>query len=581
MEGGRSVAIGAGLVTVGVCLAVFLLLGNHLIDDWHVGRVERAGHELTEETLEALTRRRSIRAAKHFLDRYLRSREECFCLASPDVLLARTVRALGDKELGFLNEALVHKGFAARLWVMRWVRADLEDESPRLPLGGALGLIRRGLSDADARVRLAALRAIPEDPRAERDAITRAIEPLLQDGDAAVRQEAVGSFALHAAAELCVTRLRRLEADVDPGVRTRVRTEIAAAALDLGTPEAIEEARDQFVKAWRDANDRVRVAALAIFERIRSDAEARGAPEGIDRSFLHLALRDRSAAVRAEATRELALAAGATGDCSFLIAALEDPSASVREVALDAVEWSGTERAPYVLKALQALGSASRGVAEGRIAKARGAYIPALCDLLDDSVGSTRSWAALVLSRLSATGCVREDQISALLSDPEKEVRLWALGEAARLSTPGCDRVLVGALSSDCPQVRSTAARLLRQRRAEVSGAFAAFERALGDTDRETRIAASVAVLEIDPAHDGAARVLSGELREAPSWTKVHALRELRTLGSKAQAVEGAVLEAARHQSAEVAEHARLVLDGLRRKDDRPRPARVAGGHDR
>jgi HEAT repeat protein len=332
-------------------------------------------------------------------------------------------------------------------------------------------------------------------------------------------------------------------------VRAAAYEAVEALCRALGDAASHEEARVGFAAAWADPSPIVRAAAAsAILERCRG---ARVGP-----------------------------LPGAE-EISLVVRLLGDPTFAVRDQVGDLLwEVDDPEEAAVLVRAIAQAGGAARRSAECCFARSRETYVPAVAKLLDDPDPSVRSWAALVLARMSAKGCLRAEQIPALLVEREVEVRFWALGEAAALEAPQHDAILIGALAAPSPAgpgetegaradlageavVRAKAAQLLRARGARGAKVFAALEAALQDPERAPRIAAAVAVLDIEPAHEGAARVLSREIREAPSWTKVHVLREVRTLRGKAHGVLSAVSAAASDPSPAVVEQARLILEAL------------------
>jgi hypothetical protein len=177
------------------------------------------------------------------------------------------------------------------------------------------------------------------------------------------------------------------------------------------------------------------------------------------------------------AAREVAKAA--------LAEALDDPEASVREQALNAlVQIGDSSVAPYLEKALADENPAARaqaawGLGQMRREESVASLVGALSDV-DEEVREQAAWAL---------GMIRDPRavagLNAAVRDAEESVReqvVWALGMIrSRESVDG----LVTALSDSSPEVRGQAAWALGMIRD--SRAVEALSRALKDEDAEVR----------------------------------------------------------------------------------------------
>ena len=189
--------------------------------------------------------------------------------------------------------------------------------------GAADAVLALALDDADAGVRLAALRGLAR-PGGDAEFLAARARELLHDADPRVRAEA----ALHAGAE-GVVALEAMAAS-ETGEEAVAAFAVAPAAL------APVVARGALAAAAP-----VRAAALDAWLRLAT-GQAADAPPALATPELLVAIRDAHPPLRAAALR---LLAGREGSevCDALARALDDPNALVREAAEAALAERGAE----------------------------------------------------------------------------------------------------------------------------------------------------------------------------------------------------------------------------------------------
>lgn len=325
-------------------------------------------------------------------------------------------------------------------------------------LGKALAEWRRGLSHADAKVRLATLEALAE-AGGEAAPLLEAVGSLLRDRYPQVRAAALRVVAGLEPNEKTHPLLARALRDRDQGMRYLVLRTLA----DLG-----ERSLPALAEAMKDAEPQVRLLAVAVLENI--GGESKGVLDLLGR-----AVKDSSPLVRQTAIVALARL-GTTAGADPLGPALVDADERVRTLAAMALIELGKEAAAeHFLTALRSGKAPARFTAAQALAHLAedldGKGLSALAGVLDDDDARVRATAALGLARAGvkarelAGGRKLVDHLFLRLKDKDSRVRqaaAHALGKVGIDERADVDR-LAEVAKDAVPGVRAAAIEALSQ----------------------------------------------------------------------------------------------------------------------
>jgi HEAT repeat protein len=272
-------------------------------------------------------------------------------LDADGVVKGRAVLALARAGLApaevlpWLERVLGSRSQEARIFVVRALREVGGDASDVAPL------LRRALTDKIAGVRVAAAYAIPK--LAPSSAALAALADAVDDRSVDVQRAAMeGLYAFGSEAKVAVPQFRRALASDNEEVRARAAVFLGSLGREgkAGLPE--------LVMALRDDAPLVRTGALRALTRITPT------PEKFEPLFTR-ALADPNANVRREAISALRACGKdvVRGKMDRLRALLtEDPDASVRNRALRAIWWTGSDRKLALKEIMAAVNDADADV---------------------------------------------------------------------------------------------------------------------------------------------------------------------------------------------------------------------------
>jgi HEAT repeat protein len=350
--------------------------------------------------------------------------------------------------------------------IERWLAGrEAKEQSELLASAAELGVSRpflEALDSAEQSVRLQSAAALghSHDPAA-----LTAVAALLADSDAKVRGEVVNSLA-RLSGPLSLGPLARGASDPDSGVRLAAvgglghvlseqsawRSDSLPGDFDLAA--ALSHSQQSLLLAARDPGEGVRVQAaqaLAVF----SSGEAASALVG-------LALGDASQMVRETATQAVARC-GFAHIRHLLAAALEHQEESQRVRAMGVLgALGGSEAGRYLVEALR---DPAAQVREAALSALSHHPVDALADRLAPELRNSdprvRAGVATLLGEAGSAQYV--DALAQALADPDQEVRVSALTALAQLGRPvrRYESAFSARLSDPSPRVRETAAAAL------------------------------------------------------------------------------------------------------------------------
>ncbi|MDY7231383.1 serpin family protein [Hyalangium rubrum] len=456
---------------------------------------------------------------------------------------------------------------------VRWVGARLVDAS-RMP--EAIPKLRRGLGDADARLREACVGALREaelGPEAlgehldseraeEREAALELVTPqvrealrprllrLLRDSVAAVRYLAAERLGVEAEApeawavtleaaregrdqDLRISALERLarfgpRAEAVPVLLELLRAdpddlvrEVVAGVLEALAPLHPEVA-EALVHALRDKD-------LSVAERAAMSLSRRGAATEAVVPRLLAALEDPAVDEFVRGAVALALARqGARAVVPVLVRLLKQPDDHFRARGDEVTGW-GTEP-PLKLQAVEALGVLGPLAEEA---------VPVLLASLRTGAVERQPADAEALERI---GTAREE-LEALLCEvlPGAEgwskARMLAVLSRVKPERDASLRLLVNALEHEDARVRTQARTHLWRVMGDRPESLERLEAFTRGEDATLRHAATEALRMLGRPTEGGLAWLGGQLSSANEEEQEHAITELRTLGRRAESL--------------------------------------------
>jgi HEAT repeat protein len=316
----------------------------------------------------------------------------------------------------------------------------------RLAPGGATDGVARALRDGDARVRVAALDGVADDPSS-----VAVAQHLLEDRAAEVRRRAVTILARHGGSlgPLADVAL----ADPDPRVRATAATVAAPAAgvpvleamLGSDDPRQMEAALAVFAQRRPDA-----VADLATYtrhpdRRVRTAAAVALTGRRDEARTLRRLLDDPSLRVRTAAAESLA---ADPGTVPTLLEVLETGSVRACDAAVRALAGAGAERSGlrgWVAAELDRARYLRRHAAI--VAAAAGPTHECLARLLRSRQERLQRWALLVLDAPALEGAMPVVRRGIWSADPE--TRGQALEALDAIADRALARDLIALLEDD------------------------------------------------------------------------------------------------------------------------------------
>ncbi|HSS38814.1 MAG TPA: HEAT repeat domain-containing protein, partial [Polyangia bacterium] len=461
------------------------------------------------------------------------------------------------------------------------VRAAVLQESATLPAAEAAGIVTLALRDADPALRRRA--------EAETDALAaqapgpvlEALLEVLQSPDAGARRSALTLF------ETIATRAPAASANALLKVASneKLSDEVRVVALGIlrhsgPPPAALKPVLDKAIRP--DASPRLRAAALPLYARLISPAEAE--------ELAHAEMKGSPAARAASASVWGAVAATRPEDAlKPLKSMLYDPAMEVRIEAarafgalrrdgLDLTDKALKDPSPEVERAAIESALALSAQYPGQIADMLGRSVktvrPAVRRSLVEALahlGESRPAAALpplahaikdsdVATRLAATngfcslakksGAAASPYLRIAARDDHDEVRTAAaacLSDVAAADPKGAARMAAELTEAEQPAVRIAAAQALGGvRGAAAELAFPSLLKLVGDPSREVRAAAERAFTTLAPALLGAEGAGPGAAGSKRRVDAEHALEGALVQGDVAerQAIVAAAVRA-------------------------------------
>lgn len=313
---------------------------------------------------------------------------------------------------------------------------------------GAVGALIETLSDANAAVRLAAIKSLGQlgDPRA----IAALSKALREDSDARVREAAAYALGEIDDSRAVAPLLEALKSERVGSVKEK----IVHALGEIDDPAAVQG----IIAVLKDSSTQVRRAAVWALGELE-DPSAVPALLGM--------VRDEDAEVRQHTAQALGDLKGNTSATIDALAILSrDAIADVREHAVNALGQMEDPRTlgPLVaaLKDANADVRSNAADAINNIDNLKQAP-PALIEALTDPSRDVRKNAAQSLGSIGDVAAV--PALKRMTTDPDTEMRRAAVEALSDIGGPEAIQVLMGMLKDSDPEVRRIAAEALGSKR--------------------------------------------------------------------------------------------------------------------